>query len=295
MDLPGELQEREKELSCIYRVTKDLSPQKALEKTLSDVARALHQALAHPETMTVGILLDTSEYWYPGPGPTGKTPPVSQEPENHQTTPIVSRNGTLGEIHIIGGSAHSLLPQEARLAEAVAALLANNAEQRQAEAELTEAMAAENRKTVALTEVLAQIEEQQHHYQTDLQQDLNSRIFPILSRLESFLTGPAEKALGAALRNALLQFGAPRTSRHRELSLRLSPREQEIADLIASGLSTKQIAHALGITGSTIERHRHNIRKKAGISCESVHLASFLRNTASTFAHGTSKSDISWK
>ncbi|POR05387.1 hypothetical protein AU468_01545 [Alkalispirochaeta sphaeroplastigenens] len=271
MDLPGELQERKKELSCIYRVVQSLGLQNPLEKTLSDVARSLHGALTHPEKMTAGIHLDTNEVWYPSDHP---------EPENRHTTPILSGNQAIGEIIIVWEPDHSLLPQEAQLAESVAALLAHNAEQRQAEAELRKAIDAENRKTVALAEVLLQIEEQHRRSQADLQQDLQSRIFPLLSRLEQLLAGAAERALLEALRNSLLQCGASRSSRHRELSLHLSPREQEVAHLIASGLSTKQIAQALGITGSTVERHRHNIRKKAGISCEGIHLASFLRNRA---------------
>jgi len=57
----------------------------------------------------------------------------------------------------------------------------------------------------------------------------------------------------------------------------LSPREQEVLALVAQGLSNKQIAELMHISLLTVERHRHNVRKKLGIGNEKVNLVSFLR------------------
>jgi two-component system nitrate/nitrite response regulator NarP len=46
----------------------------------------------------------------------------------------------------------------------------------------------------------------------------------------------------------------------------LSDRELQIAQLMASGLTTKQIAAIAGIASGTVESHRHNILKKLGIA-----------------------------
>ena len=59
--------------------------------------------------------------------------------------------------------------------------------------------------------------------------------------------------------------------------VRLSPREVEICNLIRNGLSNKQIAELMHISLLTVERHRHNVRKKLGIGNEKVNLVSFLR------------------
>ena len=45
----------------------------------------------------------------------------------------------------------------------------------------------------------------------------------------------------------------------------LSPREREVAQLIAAGLSNKHIASRLFIAGSTVKDHVHHILQKTGL------------------------------
>ena len=42
----------------------------------------------------------------------------------------------------------------------------------------------------------------------------------------------------------------------------LTPREREILQLVASGLSAKQVAQEIGIAPRTVERHIENLRHK---------------------------------
>jgi DNA-binding NarL/FixJ family response regulator len=44
----------------------------------------------------------------------------------------------------------------------------------------------------------------------------------------------------------------------------LSPREGEVALLVARGLSNKAVAHELGITDGTVKIHMHSIFQKLG-------------------------------
>ena len=60
--------------------------------------------------------------------------------------------------------------------------------------------------------------------------------------------------------------------------VRLSPRELEICNLIKNGLSNKEIAALLQISLLTVERHRHNVRKKLCIDNKKINLATFLRD-----------------
>jgi len=46
----------------------------------------------------------------------------------------------------------------------------------------------------------------------------------------------------------------------------LTPREDEILNLVAIGLSNKQIAFQLLLSESTVENHIHNIFEKLGVS-----------------------------
>jgi len=45
----------------------------------------------------------------------------------------------------------------------------------------------------------------------------------------------------------------------------LSPREREVLQLIGAGLSTKEIAARLGLSGKTVETHRRQIMEKLGV------------------------------
>jgi DNA-binding CsgD family transcriptional regulator len=54
-----------------------------------------------------------------------------------------------------------------------------------------------------------------------------------------------------------------------ELSIRLTPRESEVADLIARGCSNHQIADELVLSVRTVERHIENIYAKLGVGGKS--------------------------
>jgi DNA-binding NarL/FixJ family response regulator len=54
-------------------------------------------------------------------------------------------------------------------------------------------------------------------------------------------------------------------TQRRELLARLSPREREVLELVAVGISSKEIAGQLGISVRTAEAHRDSIAKKTGI------------------------------
>ena len=42
----------------------------------------------------------------------------------------------------------------------------------------------------------------------------------------------------------------------------LTPRESEVLELVANGLSAKEVAHQIGIAPRTVERHIENVRMK---------------------------------
>lgn len=49
------------------------------------------------------------------------------------------------------------------------------------------------------------------------------------------------------------------------MAVALTKREQEILELIASELTTEQIAHNLSISIPTVESHRRNMFRKLGV------------------------------
>lgn len=54
--------------------------------------------------------------------------------------------------------------------------------------------------------------------------------------------------------------------RARERMMRLTPREREVCDLVASGLINKQIASVLGASHRTVKIHRHRVMQKLEVS-----------------------------
>ena len=64
----------------------------------------------------------------------------------------------------------------------------------------------------------------------------------------------------------------------------LTPREEEIVQLLADGLSNKQIARRLGITDATVKNHVHNILEKLDVSSRGAAAACYRRTVSVTGA-----------
>ena len=61
---------------------------------------------------------------------------------------------------------------------------------------------------------------------------------------------------------------------------RLTPREYQVAMLVARGLSNRDIARQLGITEGTVKLHMHQILRKLGVKTKSEAVLMVLRKTA---------------
>ena len=62
-----------------------------------------------------------------------------------------------------------------------------------------------------------------------------------------------------------------------EKKFKLSPREVEVANLIKSGISGKEISAMLNISFKTVETHRNKIRKKLDILNKDINLTTYLQ------------------
>jgi PAS domain S-box-containing protein len=65
-------------------------------------------------------------------------------------------------------------------------------------------------------------------------------------------------------------------------SLKLTPREIYIANLIREGKTTKEIAELINLSVRTIDSHRDNIRKKLGLKSKKANLRTHLLATENT-------------
>jgi len=64
---------------------------------------------------------------------------------------------------------------------------------------------------------------------------------------------------------ALMIWAFDRVDERHYRSVRLTPREREIAPLIGQGLTSRMIGHRLGISTRTVETHRARLMKKFGV------------------------------
>ena len=96
---------------------------------------------------------------------------------------------------------------------------------------------------------------------------------PISSRTAAFCASGLRNAHDAESRIALDRRLLPGNRPGRSVESNLSPRETEILGFIAEGLSTKEIAHRLSVSVSTVKTHRKKLYEKLGVNRRSHAIA----------------------
>jgi DNA-binding NarL/FixJ family response regulator len=84
---------------------------------------------------------------------------------------------------------------------------------------------------------------------------------------------------------AINENGAARSQPTQAIEKLLTPREAEIARLVAAGLSNKQIARKAGIAEGTVKIHLHQAYQKLGIANRAA-LAVMVSSDAGAWGQG---------
>lgn len=129
------------------------------------------------------------------------------------------------------------------------------------------------KKNEMLKEILSQIEKEKQDIKNQIGTNIEKAIMPILKRLEVNADSIDKKYIELLAIN-LNQLSDTFLTQITKLSLKLSPRELEICQLIKQGFRSKEICKLLNVSILTVEQHRHNIRKKLGIK---TNLASYFQ------------------
>lgn len=151
-------------------------------------------------------------------------------------------------------------------------------ERKRAETELLEQKSILEHKNTALREILDLVEIEKKKIKENVNNNIEAAVLPALSRLGQASTRHEKKYIGIIeqhLKDLTSVFGSQVT----RPSHRLSPREIEIANLVKSGLTSKDIAGNLGISIKTVETIRNKIRRKLGLVNRSVNLTSYFRSS----------------
>jgi DNA-binding NarL/FixJ family response regulator len=160
------------------------------------------------------------------------------------------------------------------LEEARRELEAANAELERRVAERTDELA---RKNIALREMLYQIENEKEEIEASLRANVETVILPGLQRAKEMASIEGTETFDL-IERGLDELLSPFGTRITDPIHKLTPREVEICGMIRQGLASKKIADLLNLSFGTVEAHRHNIRKKLGLSSKKTNLTNYLRS-----------------
>jgi PAS domain S-box-containing protein len=130
---------------------------------------------------------------------------------------------------------------------------------------------------VAVKVLLKQGEQERQDLEEKIVSNLNEMTYPHLERLAATHLSQQQKKLLEAVSASLEDIASPLSRRFMFENRRLTPTEARVAGLIRQGKATKEIAEIMGVATSTIDFHRHNLRRKLGLGRQ-TNLHSYLNS-----------------
>ncbi len=277
------LRERVKELEFLYRVLKLTARKKhTFEETIHKIVETVPSAFQFPARTCVRISIDGTCYTTRGFKKTRSCikKSIMTGSKSRGRIEAYHKNGT-GKIET-----DTFLNEEKRLIDSTAELLGVMLEMRDRERimekltfDLQEQKKDLEEKNVALREILSQIEIEKRDMKKNIRSTAEKVICPLLQKLRAGHLEERERIKYIEMiETNLMELYSPFPRNIADGSLKLSPREIEISIMIKNGLSNKEIAELLHLSVLTIERHRHNVRRKLGIVNMRINLTTYLRN-----------------
>lgn len=129
---------------------------------------------------------------------------------------------------------------------------------------------------ISMKMLLRQVTVAKEELERTISDNLKSLILPTLNELENKLADRPERAYVQAIRTNIGRLTSALPSQLATQYVNLTPREQQVAELIRQGRTTKEIGTLLGVSHRTVEFYRDAIRHKFGIKSRKINLRSFL-------------------
>ena len=281
-DVENELKERIKELNCLYGVSQLAERHfNSLDNLLEELVNFLPYSWQYPDITCVRIVYGEKTYKSKG----------FKVTEWRQSSRIYVYSEPVGELAVFyleerpSADEGPFLAEERALLDALADQIGTIATRITAEMELQDInkqlsleRKALQESNTALRTVLTRIEEEKNEIYRDIKTNVDKVIMPILGALVVELPITQSKYIDMLREN--LEGITSRFVRHLSNSYHsLTPTEIRICNMIRNGMRTKEIAHLRGVSASTINRHRENIRRKLKITNDSVNLAAYLQSS----------------
>jgi len=128
----------------------------------------------------------------------------------------------------------------------------------------------------ALKVLLKQREEDKVELEKKVLSNVRELVLPYLEKLKMKKLGEKQRTFVEIIESNLSDIVSPFVHGLSAKLIRLSPTELQVSNLIQQGNTTKEIAEIMNLATSTIDFHRHNIRKKFGIKNKKTNLKTYL-------------------
>jgi DNA-binding CsgD family transcriptional regulator len=277
------LRERIKELNCLYGLTKLAERHfDSIDGLLGELVNFLPYSWQYPEITCSRIIFKSKIYNSKG----------FKITEWRQSSPILMYNEPVGEVAMFyleeraAADEGPFLNEERALLDVLADHIGVTAARISAEAEILEVnrqlkieRQALQESNMALRTVLSRIEDEKQEIYRNMKVNIDKILMPILHALSLEATPNLIKYVEMIRRN-LDEITSPFISHLSDTFNALTPTEITICNMIRNGMQTKEIAKIRGVSPSTINRHRENIRRKLEITNRDVNLATFLQSSS---------------
>jgi DNA-binding CsgD family transcriptional regulator len=129
---------------------------------------------------------------------------------------------------------------------------------------------------IALRVLLRQRDEDKTRIEETIYVNVDRLVLPYLEQLLQGKLSDKQRTLAEVIDANLRDIISPFLQNLSALNMLLTPQEIEVANMVRSGRTSKEIAEVLGISTSGVDFHRKSLRQKLGLTNSSKNLRSYL-------------------
>ncbi len=124
--------------------------------------------------------------------------------------------------------------------------------------------------------LLQQREQNQRDLEERILSNIEAQVMPFVQKLKKCRLDANHMAYVTMIESGLNGIASTFSRKISRQYSSLTPAEIQVANLIRTGKTTKEIGELLGVSPGAINFHRNNIRKKLGLNRKKINLVSFL-------------------
>ncbi len=128
----------------------------------------------------------------------------------------------------------------------------------------------------ALKSIVAQVKEDRKNFEKRIAANMGDFVLPYVRRMKDVTTDPDLVVFLNVIEDNLSQLFAPFMERLTTSRASLTPREIEVANLVRTGATSRDIAKLLNISKRAVEFHRDSLRTKLGLKKSKKNLRAYL-------------------